>query len=264
MATMTAPDGSTWGFARAGRRGGKPVAVHHGLIANARLDDQWVGLADAAGIEFIVIERPGYGETPPRSMDRIADWAGLIETVMEALDVRGRVDAVGISAGAPYAYALAAGMPARVGKLCILSGVPFITVPEVLACYSAEDREAYDGYASQSLAELRQVFAAYCQNLANRLGGDRFTADSMAAIMRHGCSGPAREAKLQSIDWGFERSAIQCPVHLWHSRDDDMVPFDAAKRSMAGLPDATLHVQEEPSHFASLTSLKEMLSVLSS
>ena len=155
-------------------------------------------------------------------------------------------------------------MPARVGKLCILSGVPFVTVREVLACYSAEGQQAYAGYASQSLTELRQVFAAYCQNLADRLGGDRVAAESMAAIMRHDCAGPAREAKLQSIDWGFERSSVQCPVHLWHSKDDDMVPFDAAKRSMAGLPNATLHVQEEPSHFASLTSIKEMLSVLSS
>ena len=262
MATVKASDGSTWGFARAGRTGGRPVVVHHGLIGDARLDPDWIRLADKAGIEWITIERPGYGATPARSISRIADWPRLIAPVLAALNVDDRFDVLGVSAGAPYAYALAAGLPDRVRRVFILSGVPFVKEPDVIACYSAEAQHAYAGYAKQSDAELRQTFAAFCRDVAERLSADMDLAESVSAIMRQDCAGPAREAKLQATDWGFERAAVRCPVHLWHAREDDMVPFDAARRSAAGLRNATFHVQKQPSHIASIETMTALLSFL--
>lgn len=262
MATITTPDGRIWGYGRFGRAGGRPVLVHHGLIGDASLDAMWTAPGEAAGIEWILIERPGYGETPPADMDRVADWPAMAAPIMSLLGIDSSFDSVGISAGAPYAYALAAAWPDRVRQVCVLSGVPFLHAPGVLAAYADEARRAYTAYATQSDAELRQTFSVWCQTVAQELGDDMDFSRALGAILANAAAGPAREAKLQAIDWGFTPPDILCPVHLWHSIADSMVPFEAARLTTEQLRNATLHVQEAPSHFASRESVEEMLSVL--
>lgn len=259
MAAITAPDGHVWGYGRFGRTGGWPVLVHHGLIGDATLDPGWEAFGETAGIEWIVVERPGYGRTPPADMARLADWPAMIAPVIELLGIEGAFDTVGISAGAPYAYALAAAWPDRVRRVGVLSGVPFLHAPGVLDGYADEAQAAYAAYATESDAALKQTFADYCQEIARNLGDEKDLGKALDAVLAYGAAGPAREARLQAIDWGFEPPDVQCPVHLWHSKADAMVPFDAARVSAGQLPDAVLHVQEAPSHFASRESIEEML-----
>lgn len=264
MAWIQMPDRSVWGYGRFGRRGGRPVLVHHGLIGNATLGPAWAPLGDSLGLEWIVIERPGYGRTPPAAMDRVADWPGMIKPLLHALGVTERFDAVGISAGAPYAYALAAEMPDRVGRIGILSGVPFIDAPGVLDAYPEDARVAYARYTSSDEAALRAEFRAFCEGIAARLGDNEQLSAGLAPILAHDAAGPAREARLQARDWGFGRAAISCPVDLWHSEADDMVPYAAARLSADGLPHAVWHIQEEPSHLASEHTIGDMAATLAS
>lgn len=264
MAWIQLPDRSVWGYGRFGRRGGKPVLVHHGLMGNATLGPAWAPLGETLGLEWIVVERPGYGRTPPRRMDRVADWPGMLEPVLHALGVSGRIDAVGISAGAPYAYALAAGMPERIGRICILSGVPFIGVPDVLATYPEDGQAAYRRYASSDESAMRAEFRAFCEGIAARLSDNEQLSAALAPVLDNDAAGPAREARLQARDWGFGREAVSCPVDLWHSEADDMVPYAAARLSAAGLANASWHNQAEPSHLASERTLADMARVLAS
>ena len=262
MPTITTTDGRTWGYGRYGRLGGRPVLLHHGLMGNANLGSPFPALGEQAGLEWIIIERPGYGDTPPVDMDRIFDWPDLMTPVLDALGITGSFDAVGISAGAPYAYALAAGLPGRVRRVAILSGVPFLGAAGVLDAYPKEAQAAYARYVVGDDAALRAEFRTFCQGIAARLGDSYDLSDALASILRHDAAGPAREARLQARDWGFDREAVTCPVDLWHSKADDMVPFPAARLSAEGLPGAVWHVQEEPSHFSSEASLKAMVSIL--
>ncbi len=264
MAWIQMPDRSVWGYGRFGRRGGKPVLVHHGLIGDATLGPAWAPLGETLGLEWIVVERPGYGRTPPRRMDRVADWPGMVEPVLHALGVSGRFDAVGISAGAPYAYALAAVTPERVGRVCILSGVPFVGAPGVLAAYPAAAQAAYARYASSDETALRPEFRAFCEGIADRLGDNEQLSAALAPILAHDTAGPAREARLQAQDWGFDQRAIACKVDLWHAEADEMVPFAAARLSADGLANASWHTQAEPSHLASERTLADMARILAS
>ncbi|MEQ8399990.1 MAG: alpha/beta hydrolase [Roseitalea porphyridii] len=262
MPTIKAVDGRTWGYARYGEAGGKPVLVHHGLIGDRNIGVIWDDLGKANGLEWIVIERPGYGQTPALAMDRIADWPTMMEPLLTVLGVTGSFAAVGISAGAPYAYALAAGMPARAGRIGILSGVPFIGADRVLAAYPADGQAAYARYAIAEGKALRAEFRAFCADMVATLAEHPHVESAVTAILAHDVAGPAREARLQAIDWGFDRSAVQCPVDLWHSDGDDMVPCAAARMSASGLPKAAWHIQAEPSHFPSEATLQEMASTL--
>ena len=262
MPMVTTPDGQVWGYGFAGRDGGQFAIMHHGLMGDRHMDDTWCRLIDEAGFRFLSIERPGYGETPPRSMRQIGDWPHLIAPLLDAIGVPDRFDAVGVSAGAPYAYALAAAFPQRVRRIAILSGVPFINAPEVRACYEPAHRETYASYVVQSDEELRQRFTPVCQELQSRPHDELGIAQSLAAIMSYDCAGPAREAKLQAIDWGFTHSSVRCPVHIWHSRGDDVLPFTAAERSARCMSNAKFHIERASSHFSSLETVREMLAEL--
>ena len=264
MALIQMPDRSVWGYGRFGRRDGKPVLVHHGLIGDANLGPAWASLGETLGLEWIVVARPGYGRTPPRRMESVADWPDMLEPLLNALGVGGRFDTVGISAGAPYAYALAAAMPERVGRVCILSGVPFIGAAGVLAAYPVEAQVAYARYARSEERALRAEFRTFCEGIAASLDDNEQLSAALAPILANDTAGPAREARLQAHDWGFRREAITSPVDVWHSKADDMVPYVAAKRSADGLPNAVWHVQAEPSHLASERTLADMAGILAS
>lgn len=90
MPTVETDNGHFWGYGRSGRTGCRPVLVHHGPIADATLGPVWTRLGETMGLEWIVIERPGYGGTPPMAMNRVADWPGLTTPLLEALGVTGR------------------------------------------------------------------------------------------------------------------------------------------------------------------------------
>ncbi|MEM9488660.1 MAG: alpha/beta hydrolase [Myxococcota bacterium] len=239
------------------------MLVHHGLVGGATLGAPWPELGEKNGLEWIAIERPGYGATPPMEMVRISDWCDLITPVLDALGITGSFAAVGLSAGGPYAYALAAGLPERVHRVAVVSGVPFLAAPGILEAYSAEARAAYARYAVGDDAALRDEFRAFCTAMAEKFRDDYDSSAVLSAILSYDAAGPAREARLQAKDWGFSQNAVTCPVDIWHSTADELVPFPAVQLSAQGLSDATLHEQVEASHFPSETSLRQMAQLLS-
>ena len=268
MATLSLADGTVWGYGRAGRAGGRPVLIHHGLVGDGRFGPVWNDLGEAYGLDWVMIERPGYGATPAMEMTALADWAGMIAPVLDALGVTGELDTVGMSAGAPYAYACAAFMPDRVRSVSILSGVPFIHVPGVLDAYPAEGQAAYARYATASEAELRAEFRAFCQQAvvqvieAGEVDGERMRL-ALESVLTQDAAGPAREARLQARDWGFGPSDVTCPVHVWHFTGDEMVPFEAARRSVEALHRAHTHYIEATAHMADEAMLEALGRVLS-
>lgn len=267
MATLTLHDGTIWGYGRAGRPQGHPVLLHHGLVGNAGFAPIWDALGATAGIEWIMLERPGYGETPQREMRAIAEWPGMIAPVLAALGVTGRFDVAGMSAGAPYAYACAAGLPDRVGRVAILSGVPFIHAPGVLGAYPAEGQAAYARYAEAGEADLRAEFRAFCENAVLQLGESGEAegvpmADALHGVLVHDAAGPVREARLQSLDWGFAPADVTCPVDLWHFEGDEMVPFEAARQSADHLTGVVRHFVKEARHIPTDAMLRDMATVL--
>ena len=265
--TLTLPDGVVWGYGRAGRSGGRPVLVHHGLIGDASFGPIWDELGKAAGIEWIMLERPGYGATPPMAMNTLADWPAMIAPALAALGVTGRFDVVGMSAGAPCAYACAAGLSERVGRVAILSGVPFLHAPGVLDAYPPDGQAAYARYLEASDTDLRTEFRTFCENAVTQLSesgeiqGDRMT-EALSSVLAHDAAGPAREARLQARDWGFGPSDVTCPVDIWHFEGDTMVPFEAARRSAENLTQVTRHFIEGNGHIATDAMLEDMTKVL--
>ena len=109
-------------FSRAGSPGGFPVVLHHGLLGGAQIDGEASALAADIGIDLIAVARPGYGRSTPVQMDSIAQWPELLAPLLDALGVE-KYGAWGISAGAPYSYALSAHDHHRVISVAVTSGL---------------------------------------------------------------------------------------------------------------------------------------------
>ena len=89
---------------------GRAVVLHHGLVGAATVPAEWQALADHSGINLISIARPGYGRSDPAPMTAISEWSPLLTGLLDALGVV-EFDVLGVSAGAPYSYAVASALP---------------------------------------------------------------------------------------------------------------------------------------------------------
>ncbi|MFD7546921.1 alpha/beta fold hydrolase [Streptomyces sp. NPDC059816] len=253
--------GSTWGVAEYGDPAGHPLVLHHGLIGSAVLPHVWDQLAGPAGVRLIAVERPGYGVTPPREMTRIAEWATLLEPLLDRLGVDA-FDVLGISAGAPYAYALAAGFGERVRGVWVLSGLPYVCDDAVRGHYPQAAEPVWAFYREGPPDEVAASFAAAAPRFAGAFATSPTMLAALAEVDDHHQRGPAREVRLQSRPWGFTLADVRRPVRLWHAVEDEQVPFEAVRATAALLPDARLTEQPEPTHVPAESSLRALFGEL--
>ncbi len=105
------PDGRTLAVQDAGDPEGRPVLVHVGTPGGRRLYGRRT-LADAERrrLRLITYDRPGYGGSTPQPGRSMADCAGDVRAICEALGID-KVPMWGWSGGGPHVLACAALLP---------------------------------------------------------------------------------------------------------------------------------------------------------
>lgn len=165
LGSFQLPNGASLSYAEYGTSTGNPVLLFHGLvgsICSEGMEESLCGLP----VRVIALARPGYGASDYFDMDCVADWGRLLAEFWDHLELWS-FDIVGISAGAPYAYSLAALYPDRIGTLYINSGIPAVCFPNVLAQYPAQDAALYRAFRGMSRQEAGQ--ALYSTSLIDRI-----------------------------------------------------------------------------------------------
>ncbi|GAA4662618.1 hypothetical protein GCM10023347_12790 [Streptomyces chumphonensis] len=259
--TIRGGDGVDLGVGEYGDPEGRPVLLQHGLIGGAGLPPDWDRWAREAGVRLLAWERPGYGLTEPTPMSAVADWVPLLLPALDALGVR-TYQALAISAGAPYAYALGALAPERCEGVGVLSGLPYVYDDAIRGHYPERSLRAWDLYGSAPQEEVAEQFAAAAPRFADAFRDSPWTLAALEEMGRHGHRGPAREARLQVGHWGFTPADVRCPVRLWHAPGDPDVPIAAARATASLFADAALTEQAEPTHLPSERSVRACLTVL--
>lgn len=249
-------------YERSGLPGGPTVVLHHGLIGSAAVSPEWRQRATAAGIDLLSVARPGYGQSDPAALDTIAEWGPMLAGLLDGLGIR-EFRALGISAGAPYCYGLAATMPGRVRKVAVLSGLGIVNEPQTRAFYSSESQRAFESFASGSPEEVGAFWRAQLASALDGMPADHPWRDGVVASLAHEAAGPAREAILQQRPWGFDLAAISAPVALWHLTEDPEVPFGTAEIVAERLPTAVLNIQSAPGHAPSPASARAAIAFVS-
>ncbi len=237
--TIAYKDGNVLSYAEFGHPCGYPVLIQHGLVASIR-DECLFGRLAEAGARLISIARPGYGDSSPYVMRDVAEWGDVVSVLVDELGLA-QFDILGISSGAPYAYAIGYRCPERAQRLFILSGTPALYDDSVLSYWPYPvDRNA-------GIADLQALAHELFFSHLSQQDSDR---DDVRDSMVNNCFGIAQDLRIRCRDWGFPLSAVKTRVHMRHSKADDAVPFITAELTSRLLPDCTFEARDNDPHFS--------------
>ena len=278
------PDGRTLHVYEAGEPEGQPVLVHHGTPGSGLLADSWAQDARAQGIRLIGYDRPGYGGSDRAPGRSVADAAGDVTAILDALGV-GRFRTWGVSGGGPHALACAALLSDRaesVGSIAsvapydaagldYLAGMGESNVDEFSA--AVEGEAALRPFLTAAAAEMA---AGGPDGLAGALesilpdvdvaaldgGFAQFMYEWMDTGLRAGLDGWLDDDLAFVAPWGFDVAAIRTPVLLVHGRLDLMVPFSHGEWLAAHIPGVTPDLMDAEGHVSMVAHVSRVHSWL--
>jgi pimeloyl-ACP methyl ester carboxylesterase len=237
--TVKAHHGQTLAYVDVGAPDGEPILIQHGLIASI----QDVALFDPLVQQHrrvICPARPGYGDSSPYAMQHIGEWGAIVGILLDQLEIT-QCDLLGISSGAPYAYAIGYKFPTRVRTIYILSGTPALYDDAILAHWP------YPVNKAATRAEMTQLTLELF--FAHLAPAERQQQDMQDSMRNHGF-GVAQDLYLRCRDWGFRMEDMQTPVVMQHSQTDEAVPFVTAQMTATLLPHCTWISKAQGEHFS--------------
>jgi pimeloyl-ACP methyl ester carboxylesterase len=263
-------DGRTLAVLEAGDESGHAIIAIHGTPGSGLL---WRGMiedAEVRGMRLLAYDRPGYGGSDPHPGRTVADAAGDVAAIADALSID-RFAVEGGSGGGPHTLACAALLPDRVVAAACLAGV---------APYPAEGLDWLDGMGQDNLDEFAAALAGRetLEPFLRRQADAMLAAEpeKIADALRSLLSPPdvavltgefaeylaesTRRAIGQRLDgwieddfvfvnsWGFELDEIRVPVQLLHGGQDRFVPIAHGEWLAERIPGVDAYLSAEDGH----------------
>jgi pimeloyl-ACP methyl ester carboxylesterase len=251
-------DGRTLGYAQYGAPNGKPVFVFHGS-PGSRLQVRAAHLpALARGIRIIAPDRPGLGLSTRLPGRQIADWPDDVRELADALGIA-RFAVIGISGGGPYVAACAWGLPERITRAGIVSGVAppghgakvcsglrhrerlvvdlALRTPWLLRAVMTAGAAPSRRWTERFYAGVRRLASPADRPILERPDVADCLIAGMKEAFRQGGPGPADDVLLLTRPWTFRPEEIRVPVRLWHGEADAVVPVAMGRHLAAAIPD---------------------------
>jgi pimeloyl-ACP methyl ester carboxylesterase len=297
--TVALGGGRTLALDDVGDAAGAPVLYLHGT-PDSRLsrhpDD---GLAAAAGVRLLAVDRHGYGESSPAgvaawSPEWPATWAADVAAALDDIDVersavlawsggtlagmalaahgsgaaggplRGRIVALGVVGGLipRQAYEDPSVRAAGEGRLEILE-MGDVLPPGALGDEVAPMLAPYP--CDLELAaehQAAQRTPADALELASVPGGAEALAAGLVEAVRPGLAGVAADVEAQARPLPLDPAAVRCPVRLWYGEVDEVTPAAFGRWYAAHVPGATLTVVPGAGHYVALTRWPQLLAEL--
>ena len=277
-------DGRRIAYLACGPADGLLVLYLHGAIGSPqRICPELEAVVDELGVRYVMVSRPGFGESDPLPGRTLAGFAADAADLADHLG-RKRFAVIGVSAGGPYALACAHELPDRIAAAAVVSSMscasanpaPGLSLPlraglravrrRPRACTTAGDALLGVARAHPRLVDAvmrrgappadRRLLAA---SEARELATTRFLAAA-----RGGVGGMIDDYLLCAGGWGFALQDIHSPVALWHGVQDPLVPVDEAMHMAAALPRVQTALDPDEGHFFYSRRVREILGDLAS
>nr|MBA2280537.1 alpha/beta fold hydrolase [Acidimicrobiia bacterium] len=252
------------------------------------------GVAAAAGVRLLALDRPGYGASDPAADLTLWSFADDLGAFLDELDI-GRVRLLGWSAGGPWALAAAAVLgPERVDRVTTFGCVAPLAAfdveddgdPEVVAASGGRADVAAMVLAGEgtpaAVAEemarwllptppvsLELALETVEEQVSKRSRRDleavpgaieALAASLAAAVDRHTDAGFRRDVEVQFSPAEIELLVgARCPVRLVHGSADSICGPAVGRWLAARLADATVEVWEGEGHHALFPRWSELL-----
>ncbi len=250
---------------------GLPVIFCHGWPSSRTMAELTDDAARALGVRIISPDRPGIRQSTHQTGRRLLDWPPLLRELAANLEIE-KFRMLGISGGAPYAYAGAWAMPDQVEAIAVVSGAPPIdelpdqsgllalyrwmlalhrTRPELLRTLFHVVRP----FASVRIPfRLRPMLLKILQPCDATVLRDSkaFAAcfESQRQAWRASADGVMADAEIYARPWGFPLEEIQVPVRLWHGKSDRSFAFRLSEIVAARLSNCETHFVEGAGHYS--------------
>jgi pimeloyl-ACP methyl ester carboxylesterase len=272
MATheVSAADGRTLAVLEAGRPDGPVAVAHHGSPGAGRLFRSELESAERLGLRLLAYDRPGFGGSSRHLGRRVADAAGDVAAILDALGVQ-RFATYGTSGGGPHALACAALLAGRCVAAATIAGVGAADAPDLdWMDGMGEGNRAEFGAAHEGIepltafldAEAAALTAIGPEDLADAMrphlsdvDADVLTGEfaeyllgSMQAGLAPGAQGWIDDDLAFVSPWGFDLAAIRVPVLVWQGAQDLMVPGAHGRWLRDHVPGAEGEVLEGEGH----------------
>jgi pimeloyl-ACP methyl ester carboxylesterase len=257
-----APDGRKLAFAEWGDPSGNPVFILHGTPGCRLNRHPDAALVRSTGAHMITYDRPGYGGSDRHQGRTVADAAGDVAAIADALGI-GRFSVSGGSGGGPHALALAALLGDRVTRAaCVVGLAPFAAlgdewftgmdtenVKEFGWALAGEERLAAE--LQREDEQLRQRVAA---DPATMLGNFDLSESDKKVLSRADFEEMWRESTIEQtrngvwgwVDddlafvsgWGFDPATVAVPTLVWYGTGDVLVPPSHGEWIVSTVPGA--------------------------
>jgi pimeloyl-ACP methyl ester carboxylesterase len=284
--TTTTSDGRTLTYAEWGDRSGPPVFSLHGTPGSRLSRHPNEDVYRSAGVRAITYDRAGYGGSSRHTGRSVADVAGDVATIADALGLD-RFAITGGSGGGPHALACASLMPERVTRCASVVG------PAPLGPGGLTREQFFEGMVDGNVREFgwaidgedtlrpqldreaTDIIEKLSSDSDNPLGDDYQLSSQDIAVMQDGgiramLADSVREGIENTVDgwvdddlafvqpWGFEVTDISCPVAVWYGPHDTLVPTGHGEWLARTIP-ATEVVVLDGGHFAVYERMSDLL-----
>jgi pimeloyl-ACP methyl ester carboxylesterase len=234
------------------------------------------------GIRYIAISRPGLGGSDPAPGRTIVSFAADVRQLLDALEIE-RFAVVGVSAGGPYALAVARELDRRVSRVAVCSSLSPLWAPHRTPGTQRRIRLALSVLAAApwlcaamgDLAVpairrhpelLSRVIAAHAapgeRRMLQRADERAAASTSFLDAASGGVRGMIEDYLVYSGDWGFSAGDVAADVHLWHGLEDPLVPIEHALHLAIALPRCRVFLDPDEGHHFFRRRLARILAVL--
>ena len=269
--TLSLRSGTTVALSEYGDPGGSPVFFCHGWPSSRTMAELADDAARDLGVRIISPDRPGIRDSQFQPDRRLIDWPPFLNEIADRLGI-GRFRLLGISGGAPYAYASAWMTPERIEKIAIVSGAPPLDglndldglLPihrRMLVLRKKSPRMlkflfhlARPFVAMRMPIRLRPLLLKFLQPCdANVLRESRkfdICFDSARHAWHSSALGVMTDADIYATPWGFPLEEVRVPIALWHGTKDRTFAPRLAENVAARLPNCEFHLIEGAGHYS--------------
>jgi pimeloyl-ACP methyl ester carboxylesterase len=264
-------NGSQIALSEYGAPAGEPVFFCHGWPSSRTMAELADEPARGLGIRIISPDRPGICDSQFQPDRRLVDWPASLNEIANHLGIE-RFRLLGISGGAPYAFASGWMTPERVEKIAVVSGAPpldglddldsLLPIHQKLLLLRKKSPRLLKLFfhlarplvAMRMPIRLRPLLLKFLQPCdANVLRESRkfdICFDSARHAWRSSALGVMTDAEIYATPWGFPLEDVRVPVALWHGSKDRTFAPRLAMEVAGRLPNCEFHLIEGAGHYS--------------
>jgi non-heme chloroperoxidase len=256
MTHITTKDGTHIFYKDWGPKDAQPIVFHHGWPLSADDWDTQMLFFLGEGYRVIAHDRRGHGRSDQTDGGNEMDtYASDVTDLVNALDLRNAIHIGHSTGGGEVTRYVARSEPGRVAKAILIDAVPPVMVKKDTNP-NGTPIEAFDGYRAALAANRAQLYLDIASGPFygfNRPGA-KVSEGLIRNWWRQGMMGSAKAhyecvKAFSETDFTEDLKAIEVPVLVVHSEDDQIVPYaDSGPLSAALLKNGTLKTYKDLPH----------------